>query len=249
MAALAWSGVRGVLYRELTLFVRRARKQVPASLVSPLLFLVAFGWGFGGGAAVEGVPYLTFLVPGLAAMSSLMQSYGIAQELNISRFYFHVFDEFLIAPVPAFEIVLGETLAGMFRGLLSAALILLVAGLFGVWRALTPLLLVALSLHTFAFAALGVAIAMLVREHAGQTAVTNFVVTPMIFLGGTFFSLERLPPLLQAGVSVLPLSHSVRLIRDGFLNRSTDPLHLPVLLAFAAGFFALALWAVKRVEA
>lgn len=246
---MAWDGVHGVLYRELTLFARRARKQVPASLVSPLLFLVAFGWGFGGGATVEGVPYLVFLVPGLVAMSSLMQSYGIAQELNISRFYFHVFDEFLIAPVSAFEIVLGETLSGMFRGLLSAALILLIAALFGVSGEPTPLLAAALVIHTFAFSALGVAMAMLVQDHAGQAAVTNFVITPMIFLGGTFFSLERLPVPLQLAVAALPLSHSVGLIRDGYLGRGTDPAHLPVLLLFAAGFFALALRAVKRVEA
>jgi ABC-type multidrug transport system permease subunit len=242
-------GVRGVLYRELTLFRRRARKQVPASLVSPLLFLVAFGWGFGSGATVEGVPYLQFLVPGLVAMSSLMQSFGIAQELNIARFYFRVFDEFLIAPVSAFQIALGETLAGMFRGLLSAALILLIAGLFGAAGKPTPLLALALVVHTFTFAALGVATAMLVQEHAGQAAVTNFVITPMIFLGGTFFSLERLPGPLQAAVGVLPLAHSVRLVRDSFLGRPSDPAHLLVLLLFAALFFALALFAVRRVEA
>jgi ABC-type multidrug transport system permease subunit len=245
---MAWNGVRGVLYREWTLFSRRAGRNVPASLVSPLLFLVAFGWGFGSGTVVEGVPYLFFLVPGLVAMSSLMQSYGIAQELNIARFYFRVFDEFLIAPVTAFEIVLGETLAGMFRGLLSAVLILLVARLFGVSPEPTPLLAAALVLHTFTFAALGVAMAMLVRDHAGQAALTNFVITPMIFLGGTFFPLEKLPAPLAFGVAVLPLSHSVRLIRDSFLGRVADLWHLPVLFGFAAFFFILALRAVKRVE-
>ena len=246
---MAWSGVHGVLYRELTLFARRARKQVPASLVSPLLFLVAFGWGFGGGVTMEGVPYLSFLIPGLIAMSSLNQSYGIAQELNISRFYFHVFDEFLIAPVSPLGIVLGETLYGMFRGLLSAGLILLIALPFGAGFAPTPLFAAALLLHTFIFAALGVGMAMLVQDHAGQAAVTNFVITPMVFLGGTFFPVERLPAPLALAVSALPLPHAVRLIRDTFLGRPADPVHLLVLAVFAAGFFALALHAVRRVEA
>ncbi len=245
---MALAGVRGVLYRELKLYSKRARKQIPASLLSPLLFLIAFGWGFGGGTVVDGVPYLSFLVPGLVAMSSLLQSYGIAQELNISRFYFHVFDEFLIAPVTAFEIVLGETISGMGRGLLSAALILGIAALFGAVPAPSPLLAAALVVHTFAFAALGVAMALLVQNHAGQAALTNFVITPMIFLGGTFFPVSRLPPLFHGLVSFLPLSHSVRLIRDCFLGRIPDPVHLPVLLLFAAGFFALAHHAVKRVE-
>jgi ABC-type multidrug transport system permease subunit len=244
-----WNGVRGVLYRELRVFSKRAGKQIPASLVSPLLFLIAFGWGFGRGVTMEGVPYLTYLIPGLVAMSSLNQSYGIAQELNISRFYLHVFDEFLIAPVTPLGIVFGETLYGMFRGLLSAALILLVALPFGVAFAPTPFFFAALAVHTFVFASLGVALAMLVQDHAGQAAVTNFVITPMIFLGGTFFSLERLPTQLKAAVSLLPLSHSVRLIRETFLGKAADPVHGGVLMLFAAGFFALALLAVKRVEA
>lgn len=242
-------GVRGVLYRELKVYGKRAKKQLFASSVSPVLFLVAFGWGFGRGVTMEGVPYLAFLIPGLVAMSSLNQSYGIAQELNISRFYFHVFDEFLIAPVSPFGIVLGETLYGMFRGLVSAALILLLALPFGVGFAPTPLFAAALLVHTFIFAALGIGMAMLVQDHAGQAAVTNFVITPMIFLGGTFFTLERLPAPLKALVELLPLSHSVRVIRDSFLGRGTDPAHLPVLLLFAAAFFALAVWAVRRVEA
>lgn len=244
-----WNGVRGVLYRELKVFSKRARKQILASMVSPLLFLVAFGWGFGRGVTMEGIPYLTFLIPGLIAMSSLNQSYGIAQELNISRFYFHIFDEFLIAPVTPLGIVLGETLYGMFRGLLSAALILLIALPFDVPFAPTPLFFAALALHTFIFASLGVALAMLVQDHAGQAAVTNFVITPMIFLGGTFFSLERLPTQLKLAVSLLPLSHSVRLIRDTFLGRAADPVPSAVLILFAAGCFALALFAVQRVEA
>jgi len=121
------------------------------------------------------------------------------------------------------------------------------------WRAVLAVAAVfpALALHTFIFAALGVALAMLVQDHAGQAAVTNFVITPMIFLGGTFFSLEQLPPLLKLFVSALPLSHSVRVIRDSFLGRkgrAAEPWHLPVLVLFAAAFFGLAVRAVKRVE-
>ena len=242
-------GVRGALYRELKVFSKRAPRQLLASTVSPALFLVAFGWGFGRGVTMEGVPYLAFLIPGLLAMSSLNQSYGIAQELNISRFYFHVFDEFLIAPVSPAGIVLGETLYGMFRGLLSAALILLLALPFGVPIAPTPLFFAALLLHTLIFAALGVGMALLVQDHAGQAAVTNFVIAPMIFLGGTFFTLERLPAPLRPLVEVLPLSHSVRAIRSAFLGRGVEPAQLAALALFAAAAFALALWAVRRVEA
>ncbi|HEY6000033.1 MAG TPA: ABC transporter permease [bacterium] len=242
-------GVRAVLYRETKVYAKHARKQLLASAVSPALFLVAFGWGFGRGTTMEGVPYLSFLVPGLVAMTSLTQSYAIAQELNIARFYFHVFDEFLIAPVAPAQVVLGEALFGMLRGLAAAALVSLLALPFGAAAAPSPALLAALALHCFTFAALGVALAMLVEDHAGQAAVTNFVITPMIFLGGTFFTIERLPPPLQAVVAALPLSHSVRAIRDAWLGRGVDPARLALLALFAAAAFALALRAVRRVEA
>lgn len=244
-----FNGFRGVLYRELSVYRKRAIKQIIASSVSPLLFLIAFGWGFGRETTVQGIPYIAFLIPGLIAMSSLNQSYGIAQEINITRFYFHIFDEYLIAPVSHVGIVLGEAAYGMFRGIMSTVIVLAFAFLFRVSIDFSFLFLVALMLHTFLFAALGFSMAMFVRDHASQAAVTTFVITPMIFLSGTFFPVDRLPALFKTIVSVLPLTHSTDLIRASLTGGTVSSNSLLILCVYAVALFMLGLWALKRVEA
>ena len=126
------NGIRGVLYRELKIYRRRWRKHLASYTVSPLLFLVVFGWGVGRNLEMEGVQYLAFMLPGLATMASMTQSYGTASEINIARFYWRIFEEFQMAPVRAWQIALGEVLYGMLRGLGAAAVVILLAHLFGV---------------------------------------------------------------------------------------------------------------------
>ena len=243
-----FNGFKGVLYRELSVFRRRAKRQILAASLSPLLFLIAFGWGFGRDVTVNGLPYITFLIPGLITMSSLNQSYGIAQELNITRFYFHVFDEYLIAPVSPVGIVLGEAAYGMFKGLLSTVLIFLYAVLFGVRLVIDPVFFAAIVLHTFLFSSLGITMAMVVRDHGSQATVNTFVITPMIFLSGTFFPVDKLPYIFKLIVYCLPLTYSTDVIRASLTGREINLLYVVVMVAFGLFFFYTALWAVRRVE-
>jgi|Deesub1362B_J571_1020462.scaffolds.fasta_scaffold00010_4 ABC-type multidrug transport system permease subunit len=244
-----FNGIKGVLYRELNVYRKRAGKQLLATSLSPLLFLIAFGWGFGDRVMAEGLPYITFLIPGLITMSSLNQSYGIAQEINITRFYFHLFDEYLIAPVTHIEIVLGEILYGMFKGLLSTLLIFIYATLFKVQLILSPLFFIAILIHTFLFASLGTTMAMVVRDHGSQATVNTFVITPMVFLCGTFFSVDKLPYLFKSIVYLLPLTYSTKVIRASLTGGTVNPLYLSLMIIFAGLFFFSAYLAVKKVEA
>ena len=244
-----FNGFQGVLYRELHVFAKKAKKQVAASSLSPLLFLIAFGWGFGKEVTVEGLPYISFLIPGLITMSSLNQSYGISQEINITRFYFHVFDEFLIAPISHVEIILGEAFYGIFKALISILLILLYSFVFGVQLIWHPVFFLAIFLHTFLFATLGVTMAMIVRDHGSQATVNTFVITPMIFLCGTFFPVDKLPGVFKIIVHALPLTYSTKVIRASLTGGEINYVYLGIIAAFAITFFTTALWAVKRVEA
>ncbi|MGW8272785.1 MAG: ABC transporter permease [Thermodesulfovibrionales bacterium] len=242
------SGFLGVLYHQLKSYQKKAGRQILASSVSPLLFLVAFGWGFGRDVSVEGVSYTVFLIPGLIAMSSLNQSYGISQEINIQRFYFHTFDEYLLAPVSQAGVVLGGAFYGMLKGFFSAAVIICFSFLFGFGVQLSLAFLAALCIHTFLFSVLGIAMSMIVEDHASQASVTTFVITPMIFLSGTFFPVDQLPLPFRALVTVLPLSHSVGAIRASLSGAGAAPVHLMVMAFYAVVLYVLALWAVKRVE-
>jgi ABC-type multidrug transport system permease subunit len=243
-----FNGFRGVLYRELKVYQRRFKKQFLSSSIAPLLYLIAFGWGFGRDVTVEGLTYISFLIPGLVTMASLNQSFSIAQELNISRFYFHTFDEYMLAPISHNQIILGEAAYGMLKGAVSMLLILVYAILFKVKFYITVWFLLALALHTFVFGCLGVTISMIVRDHGDQAMVNNFVITPMIFLCGTFFPVNKLPGFFQWIVYALPLTYSTKIIRSTLTGRCMEWDLFFVLAGFAALFFITAKIALKRVE-
>ncbi len=242
-------GIKGILFRELKVYSKRARKQLLASSISPLLYLIAFGWGFGDKVVAGGLPYITFLIPGLITMSSLNQSYGIAQEINIERFYFHLYDEYLIAPIRHIEIVLGEVFYGMFKGFISTFLIFVYAMLFGVQLVLNPVFFVAILVHTFLFASLGTSMAMIIKDHGSQATVNTFVITPMIFLCGTFFPVDKLPYIFKLIVYALPLTYSTKVIRASLTGKAVYTPYLFLMAVFAVLFFYTAYQAVKRVEA
>lgn len=241
------NGFFGVLYRDLTLFSKKARKQILASSLSPLLYLIAFGWGLKD-VEVNALPYMTFLVPGLITMASLNQSFGINGEINISRFYFHTFDEYLIAPVSRTQVALGEISYGIIRGCIATMIVFFYSILFRVSLSFHVLFLAALFLHTFLFAALGLTLALLIQDHSSQQSLNNFVITPMIFLCGTFFPVDRLPVVFKMLVDLLPLTYSTRIIRATLTGAPINPVHFTYLGFFAIFFFLAALWALRRVE-
>lgn len=206
-------GVRGIYLREILILRRKLVKTLAASAVSPALFLLAFGYGVGRGAQVGGVDYLAFLLPGLLTMSSMNQSYGIATEINISRFYFKVFEEYLLAPMHRWEIIVGEACYGITKGLIPVAIIGIYSLFCGVSLQFGPLFLVALLLHLTIFALLGFVAAMIVKSHSDQATINAFLITPMMFLSGTFFPVEQMPLAIRAVASIFPLTYSTQLIR------------------------------------
>jgi ABC-type multidrug transport system permease subunit len=227
---------------------RRFWRQLAGMAVSPLLYLIALGYAMGGVARFDGRTYLEFLIPGLIAMSSMTQSFGIATDINVARFYWYIFEEFQAAPIRNAAYVAGEVLAGMTRALLGIAVILVLSLLFGVRLHCGPWLWLAILLNSFAFAALAVALAMLVKSHADQSLLTNFVITPMAFLGGTFFPVERLPLWAQKLVSVLPLTHAAAAIRSAAFGETPGAWPYVILAATGAAFFLLALGTVNQAR-
>ena len=125
-------GIFAVYYRELLILKSRITRLVPSWCVSPLLYLIAFGYAMGKHVSVDGHPYMEFLIPGLVAMSSMTQAFAISSEINIARFYWHIFEEIQAAPVRDFSYVAGEVLAGMTRALCAICVILVLGWLFGV---------------------------------------------------------------------------------------------------------------------
>lgn len=241
-------GWNAVYYRELLILRRRLKRMLASMSVSPLLYLIAFGYAMGDQVRVEGFTYTEFLIPGLVAMSSMTQAFGIASEINIARFYWHIFEEFQSAPVSDMAYVAGEVLAGMTRALLAVGVILLLGLAFGVVLTYSPLFWLAVLLNSFLFASLAVALAMLVKSHADQAMINSFVITPMAFLGGTFFPVERLPEWAQQVLYFLPLTHAAKAIRAAAFGQT--PGWISYLILFTLGFlcFLFAFRCVHRAK-
>jgi Nod factor-specific ABC transporter NodJ protein len=242
------NGTLAVFTRELLILRRRFKRQVAGQAVSPLLYLLTFGYAMGSRLRFDGHSYLEFLLPGLVAMSSMTQAFAIATDINVARFYWHIFDEFQAAPTSNSSYVLGEVLAGITRALMSIFIILGFGLLFGVRLHYGLLFWTTILLNSFLFASLAVALAMVVKSHADQSLLTSFVITPMAFLGGTFFPVDHLPGWTRIILKLLPLTHASTAIRADSLGNSVN---LPSLLLLAITgiiIFRIALHCVDKAR-
>ena len=238
-----------VFWREMVVLRRTFSKFFASRLVGPLLYLVAFGWGLGRSIQMNGGSYLEFIVPGIIALSAMNTSFSaVGTNLNMSRLYHKTLDEYLIAPISAGAFVLGKVLAGTVRGLIASLIILVLAFLFGAHLAVNGWFFLAVLLTCFLFSALGAVAAMVVNSHEDMANFSTFVILPMSFLCGTFFSPDRLPQVFGYVINVLPLTHASYLLRALVSGQGMLPLSLAVLAVYAAVFFAAAVAAVRKVR-
>lgn len=242
-------GFLAVYLRELLLLRKRFFKVLLSFSVNPLLYILAFGLALGKNISLNGRPYLEFLIPGLIAASSMLQAFAINVEINVARFYLKVFEEFQSAPVSPLSYALGEILSGITRAFLSVFIILLLGYFLGkVKFHLNFLFFLYIFLNAFIFASLGLASAMTIKSHADQTLITNFIITPMMFLGGTFFPVENLPSLLKPLVQALPLTIVSSSLRALAWGESPHPKSLFILILIALFSFLIALYSIKKAK-
>jgi Nod factor-specific ABC transporter NodJ protein len=209
-----------------------------SAMVVPIVYLIAFGFGLGGRIHLGQGDYLTYLIPGLVAMSSMNNSYTwVGSTLNLSRLYFKTFQILVQAPISPSSILIGEVLAGMVKGLIASLLIIVVGFIASPHFSVGGLFFPALLLNGFLFANLGVIIGMRTKTHEDTATYANFLIMPMAFFSGTFFPVDRIPGMLKAIVYVMPLTHTNILIRKAALDGEAL-VSLLVLTLYALVFFA-----------
>jgi ABC-2 type transport system permease protein len=223
----------------------RARiAQIAATgLISPLIYIFAFGLGLGStiDSSIEpsaGSNYLEFILPGMVALSSMTISFGgTTFSICGDRLFNQTFEELLLLPVHPLALYLGKMFAGVIRGLMTASSVILVAVLFTgkVASFLNPLFLLLLVLNCAVFAGLGVIIGLRVQSLESVGLYNNFLIVPMSFLGGTFFDPANLPTALKVVVYCLPLTYTSSGLRAAaYLPLAAFPWYsIPILLAFA----------------
>jgi len=241
---------RTLLSREILRFTRVWMQTIVPQLLTSLLYLVVFGIALGGRIKqIEGIPYLEYILPGIALMSLITNS-----QMNSSWSVFDAkreryIDEVLIAPMSDFQIALAYSLGGTLRGVLMGAGVFLVGAPFvGVSVAHPGLLLLIGVLSAFTFSALGTMVGALATRVEHISFLTSVVIQPLAFLGGVFYSVGMLPDPLRIATLFNPIFHTVDAARYATLEVSDLNPYPTVATVFllAALSFCGAWWAINR---
>ncbi|MCW4034838.1 MAG: ABC transporter permease [Candidatus Bathyarchaeota archaeon] len=239
--------IYSVLWVDLRVLRRQWLRTLLTSLVNPLLYLVAFGFGLGQDISFDGYSYLEFVIPGIIALTSMSVSFGGAgQKLNVDRLFFRSFDECLMSPISLYSLIIGKALIGVVRGLFSSVAFLIMGFAVAPTLNISLLFVVVLVLSCFVFSFFGVFVSFLAKSHQDMGTVSSLVLLPMTFLSGTFFSLNQIPEALKIVLYCLPLTHSSQCLRAATLGEPFPWFSLLVLIGFGLVFFAGSMIALKR---
>jgi ABC-2 type transport system permease protein len=215
-------GLRTLFVKEVRRFLRVPGQTLLSPVITTTLYFVVFGWSLGGRLReVEGVPYARFIVPGLVTMGVVTNAYlNSASSLFVMKIQGTVID-LLVSPLRHAEVLAGFLGAAVLRGLLVGAVMWLVAGCFQGFHLAHPALAAGLlALAAVTFAALGFITAVWARTFEQVNFVPTFVITPLTFLGGVFYSVSMMPPSLRVFTLANPVFYVVDAVRFGVLGIS-----------------------------
>ncbi len=197
------------------------------SVVTSVLYFAVFGSILGSRiGSLNGVPYILFVVPGLVMLSVITNAYtDVATTFFQSKFFSRNIDEILVSPTPPHVIIAGYVSRGIVRGVMVGLLVLVVSLFFALPSVAHPLIvLLFLVLSSLIFALAGLVNGIYATNFDGITIVPTFVLTPLVYLGGVFYSINSLPPFWQQVSLVNPVLYLINGFRYGFLGFSDVPI-------------------------
>jgi ABC-2 type transport system permease protein len=230
----------------------RSKSRIVGALGQPLLFLLAFGFGFGPiYQKAGGGNYIDFIAPGIIAMSILFTSTFFGIEIIWDR-QFGFLKEMLVAPIPRYKIMMGRTLGGATVAVLQGIIVLfisLIAGFHPNWM-LLPLAILFMALIAILFTAIGTAIASRLEDMHGFQLIINFIIMPLFFLSGALFPLQGLPHAMTIIARLNPLAYGVDGLRIALINLSHFSIihDLAVLSISAAVFLAIGTYSFSKIQ-
>ena len=239
-----------VARREISRILRIwAQTLVPPAITMTLYFLI-FGGLIGSRiGTMDGIGYMDFIVPGLVMMSIIQNSYGNSSSSFFgAKFGRHV-EELLVSPMPNWVILAGYVAGAVARGLAVGAIVLAIASLFTDVRMPHPLVtLSTVFLGAVIFALAGFINAVYAKKFDDVAIVPTFILTPLTYLGGVFYSVKLLPDWAEAMTHANPIFYMVNAFRYGLLGVSDVPLWIAfaLMLGFVVVLAGLALWLLKR---
>ncbi|MDO5050243.1 MAG: ABC transporter permease [Moraxella equi] len=238
------TAVNTLLFKEIKRIVRIWPQTLLPPVITMTLYFVIFGQMIGSRVGeMGGVSYMQFIVPGLIMMSVITNSYSNVVSSFFSTKFHGSIDEMLVSPISKHAILLGYVGGGVFRGL-AIALIVSIVALFFTKLTISslPIMLITIIGTSVLFSLGGFINAVFARSFDDISIVPSFILTPLTYLGGVFYSLENLSPFWQNLSLLNPIVYMVNAFRYGILGHSDVNVgySLLAILIFCAVFYGVA---------
>jgi ABC-2 type transport system permease protein len=242
-----WRAIEAIYMFEMHRTWRTLLQSIAAPVISTSLYFVVFGGAIGSRmTSINGVPYGAFIVPGLIMMSVLTQSVSNASfGIYFPKFSGTIY-EILSAPISYLEIVIGYVGAAASKSVILGVIILATAALFVPLRIDHPLAMVAFLLLTaLTFSLFGFLIGIWADGFEKLQLIPLLIITPLSFLGGSFYSLAMLPPFWRQLTLFNPLVYLISAFRWSFYG--VADVAIGVSMGATLAFLALCLWTVRWI--
>ena len=239
-----------IFVKEIRRFMRIWIQTVLPAMITTALYFVIFGNLIGERIGdMQGVRYIDYIVPGLILMTIITNSYAnVVSSFYSSKFQKNI-EEMLVSPVPNYIILLGYMCGGVARGLIVGIAVTAVAFFFSEMQVHNVLVIISFAVLTAVLFSLGGLInAVYAKSFDDISIVPTFVLTPLTYLGGIFYTINLLPEFWQKVSLINPILYMVNAFRYGFLGVSDISIITSYLIVavFIAGLFAFSLYLLNK---
>ncbi|KJG12688.1 ABC transporter permease [Photobacterium iliopiscarium] len=245
-----WIAFKSLISKEIHRFTRIWVQTLVPPAITMTLYFIIFGNLIGKRIGdMEGFSYMEYIVPGLIMMSVITNSYSNVASSFFSAKFQHNIEELLVAPVPNYIIIAGYVGGGVLRGL-SVGLIVSVVSLLFVSLNIAHLwvIIATVVMTSIVFSLGGLINAIFARTFDDISIIPTFVLTPLTYLGGVFYSINLLPEVWQIVSKVNPIVYMVNAFRYGFLGVSDVGIgtSFTVLTLFVIALYGVAYYLISR---
>ncbi len=250
VARTRWIGLVTILRREFGRILRIWGQTIVPSAVTAALYFVIFGSLIGRRIGqMDGVDYTQYIAPGLIMMAVITNAYANVSSSFFGAKFQRYLEEISVSPLPDWIVVLGYVGGGVLRGLLVGFAVTVVALFFTHLPVQhVPLIIAAVLLTAVIFSLAGFINGVFAKNFDQVNWIPTFVLTPLTYFGGIFYSVSMLPDWARELSYSNPVLYMVNAFRYGFFGRSdVDVAYaFAIMLAFASVLFAIALWLMRR---
>lgn len=247
---LNWIALKTVVWKEVVRIIRIWIQTVVPPAITMTLYFIIFGNLIGRRiGTMDGFDYMQFIAPGLIMMSVITNSYGnVVSSFFGAKFARHI-EEMLVAPMSNATVIIGHIAGGVFRGLLVGVLVTIVALFFTKLEVAHPFITISIViLSSTVFALAGFINGVFAQKFDDVSIVPTFVLTPLTYLGGVFYSISLLPEFWQKVSLANPILYMVNAFRYGFLGVSDINIAYAyaIVVLFMVGLFTVSLMLLNR---